>query len=187
MPEAERREKNYYDVSGCGANIAWHTENDTLEIADRDILLADMKIYLLSALRIANAEVLPFDWPATCDEFLATIARYEKASQGMARSVGGARGDGKVEGGAWPVGQRAGGNEECGAARAGADPGADQLHAGAALPARSGLHGAAAADARGGGRAARPAGALRKPAQVELMRGQNRYLAAIEAATRLVG
>ena len=39
MPEAERREKNYYDVSGCGANIAWHTENDTLEIADRDILL----------------------------------------------------------------------------------------------------------------------------------------------------
>jgi N-acetylated-alpha-linked acidic dipeptidase len=43
-----------------------------------------MRIYLLSALRIANAEVLPFDWSATCDEFLATIGRYEKASQGMA-------------------------------------------------------------------------------------------------------
>src|SRR5215472_7994392 len=84
MPEALRKEKNYYDVSGCGANIAWHTENDTLEIADRDILLTDMKIYLLSALRIANAAVLPFDWSATCDEFLATIARYEKASQGWA-------------------------------------------------------------------------------------------------------
>ncbi len=73
MPDALRQEKNYYDVSGCGANIAWHTENDTLEIADRDILLTDMRIYLLSVLRVVNAEVLPFDWDATCAEFLATI------------------------------------------------------------------------------------------------------------------
>ena len=84
MPEALRREKNYYDVSGCGANIAWHTENDTLEIADREVLLTDMRIYLLSVLRVVNAEVLPFDYGATCDEFMATIARYETASQGMA-------------------------------------------------------------------------------------------------------
>jgi len=84
MPDALREEKGYYDVSGCGGNIAWHTENDTLEIADRDILLKDMKIYLLSVLRIANAEVLPFDWTATCDEFLGTIAKYEAAAGGMA-------------------------------------------------------------------------------------------------------
>ncbi len=84
MPEAVRREKNYYDVSGCGANIAWHTENDTLEIADRDRLLVDMKIYLLSALRVANADILPFDWIATCDEFLATIAEYQQAAGALA-------------------------------------------------------------------------------------------------------
>jgi N-acetylated-alpha-linked acidic dipeptidase len=84
MPDAMREEKAYYDVSGCGGNIAWHTENDTLEIADREILLKDMKIYLLSVLRITNAEILPFDWTATCDEFLATIAKYEAASGGMA-------------------------------------------------------------------------------------------------------
>ena len=84
MPEALRHEKHYYDVSGCGANIAWHTENDQLEIADRDNLLTDIKIYLLSALRVANAELLPFDWIATCDEFLGTIDGYEKASQGLA-------------------------------------------------------------------------------------------------------
>ena len=84
MPESLRHEKGYYDVSGCGANIAWHTENDTLEIADREILLVDMKIYLLTVLRIANAEVLPFDWGATCDEFLGTIAGYQAASQGLA-------------------------------------------------------------------------------------------------------
>jgi hypothetical protein len=84
MPDALRAEKNYYDVSGCGANIAWHTENDTIEIADRDNLLRDMKIYLLSVLRVANADLLPFDWISTCDEFLATIARYEVASKGLA-------------------------------------------------------------------------------------------------------
>ena len=84
MPDALREEKGYYDVSGCGGNIAWHTENDTLEIADREILLKDMKIYLLSVLRIANAGMLPFDWTATCDEFLRTIAKYEAASSGMA-------------------------------------------------------------------------------------------------------
>ncbi len=84
MPEHLRKEKGYYDVSGCGANIAWHTENDTIEIADRDILLTDIRIYLLSVLRVVMPEVLPFDWIASCDEFLATIDRYEAASKGLA-------------------------------------------------------------------------------------------------------
>ena len=84
IPEAVRREKNLYDVSGCGANIAWHTENDTIEIADRDVLLTDIRIYLLSILRAVNPAVLPFNWAATCDEFLATIDRYEAAAGGLA-------------------------------------------------------------------------------------------------------
>src|SRR5262249_38405542 len=74
-----RAEKSYYDVSGCGGNIAWHTENDTLEIADRDVLATDIRVYLLSVLRIANAEVLPFDWRATTREFGETLARYKTA------------------------------------------------------------------------------------------------------------
>lgn len=73
-----REEKGYYPVGGCGGNIAWHTENDTLEIADRDSLLRDIKIYTLSVFRNANAEVLPCDWRATADEFLSTIAGYQR-------------------------------------------------------------------------------------------------------------
>ena len=84
MPEALRHEKGYYDVSGCGANIAWHTENDTLEIADPQNLLTDMKIYLLSTLRVVNAEILPFDWSVTADEFLDTIATYQQAAGTLA-------------------------------------------------------------------------------------------------------
>ncbi len=187
MPEAERREKNYYDVSGCGANIAWHTENDTLEIADRDILLADMKIYLLSALRIANAEVLPFDWSATCDEFLATIARYEKASQGMADLSAAREATERLKAALGRLGNAPAATKNAVLHALGrilvpinytreprfrhdpayTVPPLPTLAVAAELPDLP--------------------EALRKPAQVELMRGQNRYLAAMEAATRLVG
>ncbi|MFN6977476.1 MAG: M28 family peptidase, partial [Gemmobacter sp.] len=80
MPDALRDEKGYYPVGGCGANIAWHTENDTIEIADRDILHRDIKVYLLAILRTANAAVLPFDWRLTAKEFLGTIAAYQQAA-----------------------------------------------------------------------------------------------------------
>jgi hypothetical protein len=183
MPEALRKEKNYYDVSGCGANIAWHTENDTLEIADRDILLTDIKIYLLSVLRVVNAEVLPFDWQATCDEFLDTIRAYQTASQGMA-DLGAARAAtealkaalGKLS--SAPVKKR---NEALHRlarilvpinytreARFRHDPAytvppLPTLASAADLPGTADDH-------------------LRRCAQVEVMRGQNRFVAAINAA-----
>lgn len=78
MTVAMREEKGYYAVGGCGGNIAWHTENDTLEIADKDILLRDIKLYLLSVFRNANAEILPFDWRETTREFLSTIGTYQE-------------------------------------------------------------------------------------------------------------
>lgn len=84
MPDDIRHEKHYYDVSGCGGNIAWHTENDTLEIADKGQLLTDIRIYGLCVLRHANNALLPCDWRATVAEFAATIERYETASKGMA-------------------------------------------------------------------------------------------------------
>ena len=82
MPTALREEKGYYTVGGCGANIAWHTENDTLEIADKDILERDIKVYLLAILRTANAGILPFDWRTTAREFQDTIAKYQEAAGG---------------------------------------------------------------------------------------------------------
>jgi len=80
MPDELREEKGYYGVGGCGGNIAWHTENDTLEIADRDILLTDIKIYLLAVLRNANADILPYDWRAVSQNFSETLTKYQKAA-----------------------------------------------------------------------------------------------------------
>ncbi len=187
MPDALRAEKGYYDVSGCGANIAWHTENDQLEIADRNILMNDMKIYLLSVLRVANAEVLPFDWAATCDEFLATIAGYEKASQGLA-DLGPARAATEALKAALaglsaaPVEKRNAALQELARvlvpvnytreARFRHDPAytvppLPTLAVAAELPEFAEGH-------------------MRKMAQTELLRGQNRYLAAIDHACRIV-
>lgn len=78
MTDAHREELGYYAVGGCGMNIAWHTENDTIEIADRDILLRDIKVYLLAVFRNANATILPMDWRATAREFQNTIDDYQR-------------------------------------------------------------------------------------------------------------
>jgi len=80
MPDDVRAQKNYYAVSGCGGNIAWHTENDIIEIADRDILDTDMRVYLLAVLRHANGEVLPVDWRTAVAEFGATLEAYARAA-----------------------------------------------------------------------------------------------------------
>ena len=80
MPDDLREEKGYYAVGGCGGNIAWHTENDQLDVADKEILERDIKIYLLAVLRNANAEILPFDWRLATREFGATLERYASAA-----------------------------------------------------------------------------------------------------------
>jgi hypothetical protein len=80
MPDDLLEEKGYYEVSGCGGNIVWHTEDDQMEIADKGILETDLKIYTLSILRHASAEILPVDWRATAAEFQATLKRYKAAT-----------------------------------------------------------------------------------------------------------
>ena len=80
MTDMARAEKGYYIVGGCGGNIAWHTEADTIEIADRDVLAKDIALYLEAVTTVANADVLPVDWRATATEFAATIAQYQSAA-----------------------------------------------------------------------------------------------------------
>jgi hypothetical protein len=84
MPDELRQEKGYYAVGGCGANIAWHTENDTLEIADRDNLMRDLRVYVATAQRVLNNPVHPFDFRKLASEFRGTLGRY---SEGAAGSV----------------------------------------------------------------------------------------------------
>jgi hypothetical protein len=90
MPDALRATKGYYVVGGCGGNIAWHTEHDRIDIADRDVLLRDIRVYAQAVLGVANAQILPFDWSAATKEFAATVDGYQKAA-GPAFDLGPAR------------------------------------------------------------------------------------------------
>lgn len=76
MPDALRTEKGYYAVGGCGGNIAWHTVDDTMEIADRDNLLRDIRVYGAVVWRLANAPVLPLDLVAAGEAIAAALAGY---------------------------------------------------------------------------------------------------------------
>ena len=77
IPDEVKDAKGLYGVGGCGGNVEWHTEADTIEIADKDILLRDMKLYALIAWRLANLPVHPIDCGATARE----ISRFARGYQ----------------------------------------------------------------------------------------------------------
>ncbi|MEO7966805.1 MAG: peptidase M28, partial [Gemmatimonadaceae bacterium] len=82
MIDSHREELGYYAVGGCGANIAWHTEEDLIHIADRDILDKDIKIYLSAVMGVANATIAPFNFRKTLQTFRSTLDKYESGANG---------------------------------------------------------------------------------------------------------
>jgi N-acetylated-alpha-linked acidic dipeptidase len=80
IPKQEIEKRGYYYVMGNGGNLEWHTNDDLMPVADRDVLLTDIKVYLLAAFRLANAPLLPWDWRALLKEFDGTLAAYAKAA-----------------------------------------------------------------------------------------------------------
>jgi hypothetical protein len=80
MPAAEIEKRGWHRVGGCGGNIAWHTEDDTMEIADKGVLAKDIALYLEAVVTFASAEVLPFDFRDTVRELAAAVEGYVKAA-----------------------------------------------------------------------------------------------------------
>jgi N-acetylated-alpha-linked acidic dipeptidase len=78
MSRELRADRGLYRVAGCGGNIEWHTEADTIEIADRGRLLRDMKLYAGATFRAANAVVHPLDFRETIAEMRSALATYEQ-------------------------------------------------------------------------------------------------------------
>jgi N-acetylated-alpha-linked acidic dipeptidase len=78
VPEDVRRNRGYYAVGGCGGNIEWHTEADTLEVADRERLLRDMRLYTGTVFRIATSAVHPLDFRATVDQIECVVGGHRE-------------------------------------------------------------------------------------------------------------
>jgi peptidase M28-like protein len=82
IPAEERKARGFYAVGGCGGNIAWHTPDDLMPVADLEILRRDLVVYLTTIVRIVNAPLHPFDYTAAVDEIRAVVQRYQDAAGG---------------------------------------------------------------------------------------------------------
>jgi hypothetical protein len=82
IPIEERKKRGYYAVGGCGGNIAWHTPDDLMPVADLEILRRDLAVYLTTIVRLVNAPLHPFDYAAAAEEIRAAVAQYQQASGG---------------------------------------------------------------------------------------------------------
>ena len=80
IPREVIKQKNLHIVGGCGGNIEWHTEDDTLQIADRDNLYRDLKVYASAVYRALNAPVLPFNYRRTVATIRTTLQEYQQAA-----------------------------------------------------------------------------------------------------------
>lgn len=81
IPEEERKHLGFYPVGGCGGNVAWHTENDRLPVADRENLERDLRVYVAAVSRVLSADVLPFDYRRTLKELDRGLAGYEASAE----------------------------------------------------------------------------------------------------------
>jgi N-acetylated-alpha-linked acidic dipeptidase len=82
IPIEERKRRGYYAVGGCGGNIAWHTPDDVMPVADLEILRRDLAVYITTIVRILNAPLHPFDYAAAAEEIHQAVAQYQKAANG---------------------------------------------------------------------------------------------------------
>jgi len=81
MSQEEVARRGWYGVGGCGGNLEWHAEDDLMHVADPDVLLRDMRLYVGTVLRLASLPVHPF-------AFGATLAQIEEALKGYEAALG---------------------------------------------------------------------------------------------------
>lgn len=62
------------DRNGAGFGWWWHTEFDTIDKLDLDLVVRDTRVYCHGVARLLCSEALPFDYILWLDEFSATIA-----------------------------------------------------------------------------------------------------------------
>jgi N-acetylated-alpha-linked acidic dipeptidase len=68
-------------TGGCGNAWWWHTEHDTLDKADVDILATDTKVGLEAVWGFVNAEYLPLDYRATIRELIDAVRAFQARAE----------------------------------------------------------------------------------------------------------
>lgn len=87
VPKDARDRRGWYAVGGCGGSPAWHSEFDTLEVADRGVLENDTKLYALITARLANESRVPLDYAATLRDVLRFVLELPDTQAHAAKSI----------------------------------------------------------------------------------------------------
>jgi hypothetical protein len=74
-------EKEGPDTLIPGLAWFWHTEEDTIDKVDREILLRDTRIYMAALWRLCTEPVLPLNFVGVADEFIAHLSDLQKGAQ----------------------------------------------------------------------------------------------------------
>ncbi|MCY3701041.1 MAG: M28 family metallopeptidase [Gemmatimonadetes bacterium] len=80
IPADERAALGFYPTGGCGGNIAWHTEDDVMAVAERENLERDLGVYVASIARVLNSRILPYDFRETVSELAGFVDGYVEAA-----------------------------------------------------------------------------------------------------------
>lgn len=76
LPEEKRSA-----VGGCAGGWWWHSEYDTIDKADIDILIQDTKIYALSVLKILQSDILPYKLSKISKEIKELLQKYNEVGK----------------------------------------------------------------------------------------------------------
>ncbi|MEZ3114558.1 M28 family metallopeptidase [Halobaculum sp. MBLA0147] len=81
IPREVRAERGYHAVGGCGGHSdAWHLTTDTLDKADPDVLVRDVRVYATAVARLLRTQPLPLDHRDTLARHGETLAEYADAT-----------------------------------------------------------------------------------------------------------
>jgi len=69
-------------VGGSGGGWWWHTEHDTLDKADREILNRDTRLLGLVVANLANASLLPMDHRKVAEGFVKRLKQLQETGKG---------------------------------------------------------------------------------------------------------
>ena len=77
IPADERKRRGWYSVGGNGGSPTWHTEDDVFEVADRQVLSNDIKLYTLAAARLAAVETPMLDYRIPLRDIQARVEQVQ--------------------------------------------------------------------------------------------------------------
>jgi hypothetical protein len=78
IPREVRDARGYHAVGGCGGHSdAWHLSTDTLDKADPEVLVRDVRVYATVLARLLRPEVVPLDFRDAVERHREVLDDYQ--------------------------------------------------------------------------------------------------------------